>query len=139
MRGSVTSRSNDRPISCRRSSSILSVRCVIESRYSGSTGRPAHHLLGEAFDDVALDQVVGPGQADAALEVCGDFADIVREASKAFDPVRVDDLAATPDASVATTDDAAVGDVATGDDCDLADLEELSDLRSPLHPLAPAR
>src|SRR6187549_1636591 len=75
-RGSATSRLTIEPISCRRSSSTRSVRWVT----AGLVGRrSAHRLRGEAFDDVAFDDVVEVRQADAALVVLSDFADVVAE------------------------------------------------------------
>src|ERR1035437_3985053 len=123
MRGSATSRSSAWLISWRRSASILSVRWVIVTGSStGSTCRPTHHLLSEALDDVALDEVVRAGQADAAFEVSGDFSNVVLQAAQPFDPVRDDDLAAAPDSSVAAADYATVGDVAARDDRHLAEI-----------------
>src|ERR1035437_1435055 len=127
MRRSATSRSSAWLISWRSRASILSVRWVIVTGSSrDSTGRPTHHLLSEALDDVAFDQVVRAREADAALEVRRNFSNIVLQATKPFDPVRRDDLAATPDSSVAAADDATVGDVAAGDDRHLADPEDLA-------------
>src|ERR1035437_5686887 len=140
MRGSATSRSSAWLISWRSSASILSVRWVIGTGSSidsapvggatqdASTGRPAHHLLSEALDDVTLDQIVRPREADAALEVGCDFPDIVLHAAEAFDPVGGDHLSTAPDANAAAANDATVGDVATGNDRGLADPEDLANL-----------
>src|SRR5215207_6084751 len=54
-------------------------------------------LRGEAFDDVALLRIVEAGEADAALVVREDLADVVTEPPQRFDPVGGDDLAAAPD------------------------------------------
>ena len=49
--------------------------------------RPGYRLLGEAFDDVAFLEVVEPGEADAALVVLLDLADVVAEPAERLDPV----------------------------------------------------
>src|SRR5262249_19097334 len=117
-------------ISWRRSSSTRSVRWLIGRR--PSAGHAADGLVREALDDVALDEVVEPGEADAALEVLGHFADVVPEPPERLDPVGLDDLAAPPDARAAIADDAPIGDVAPGDHRALADAEDLADLRAAL-------
>ena len=84
------------------------------------------------LDDVALLEVLEPGEADPALEVLGDLADVVAEAAERLDPVVGDDLlAAAPDAR-ATADDPPVGDEAARDRRALADPEELPDLGAAL-------
>src|SRR5207342_1215609 len=88
-------------------------------------------LTGEAFDDVALFQVVEVGEPDATLVVRLHLAHVVAEAPQRLDPVGGDDLAAAPDAG-ATTDDVPVGDVRPGDDGVLADADDLADLRATL-------
>src|SRR5664279_3204648 len=103
--GSDNSLSSALPISWRRSSSMRSVRWLIGAGYSGagrsrndgSTRRPAHHLLGEALDDVTFDQIVRSRQADAAFEGRGDLPDVVLHSAQRFDLVGQDDLAASPD------------------------------------------
>src|SRR6185369_16744195 len=94
----------------------------------------ADALGGETFDDVSLLEVVVPGQADAALVVLLDLADVVAEAAERLDPVGDDDLAVAPDTR-ATPDDPAVGDEAAGDDRALADAEDLADLGTTLDDL----
>ena len=74
------------------------------------------------------------GEADAALVVRLDLADVVAEAPERLDPVGGDDLAAAPDARAAA-DDASVGDVRPGDDRVLADADDLADLRAALDDL----
>ena len=101
--------------------------------------RPARartdRLRGEAFDDVAFHDVVEVGEADAALVVLLDLADVVAEAAQRLDPVGRDDLGAAPDAGVAAADDPAVGDERAGDDRVLADADDLADLRPALDDL----
>ncbi len=48
-------------------------------RLETSAGDAAARLVREALDDVALGQVVEPVEADAALEVLGHLADILRK------------------------------------------------------------
>src|SRR3954447_14348487 len=138
IRGSSTSRARIAVISSRRSSSIRSVRCVIAR--SGSLGRasggqdPRHRLGDEAFDDVSFLQIVVVGQADAALVVLLDLADVVPEPAQRLDPIRRHDPAGTPDAGT-TADDPAVRHEAAGDDGALADAEDLANLRPALHDL----
>ena len=74
------------------------------------------------------------GEADAALVVRLDLADVVAEAAQRLDPVGGDDLAAAPDAGAAA-DDPAVGDERAGDDRALADAEDLADLGAALDDL----
>ena len=140
MRGSATSRASRPPISWRSSSSsrwsaLAHARCSAVRRAAARLAAARDTgLLGEALDDVALRQVVVPGEADAALEVRGHLADVVAEPAQRLDPVRGDELAAAPDAGAAA-DDAAVGDVAAGDDRALADPEDLADLGATLDDL----
>ena len=137
-RGSATSRAMIAPISCRRSSSTRSVRWLIDSPAAGAAQlaeRAADRLRGEAFDDVALHDVVEVGEADAALVVLLDLADVVAEPAERLDPVGGDDLGAPPDAGVAAADDPAVGDERAGDDRALADADDLADLRPTLDDL----
>src|SRR5439155_20317457 len=91
-------------------------------------------LRGEAFDEVALLQIVVVRQADAALVVREHLANVVAEAAQGLDPVGRDDLAVAPDAGAAA-DDPAVGDEAAGDHRALADPEDLADLGAALDDL----
>src|SRR5262249_30653578 len=84
--------------------------------------------------DVSVLQVIEPGEADTALVVRLDLADVVAESPQGLDPIRRDDLARAPDAGAAA-DDPAVGDEAAGDDRALADPEDLADLRAGLDDL----
>ena len=74
-------------------------------------------------------------QADAALVVLLDLADVVAEPPKRLDPVGGDDLGAAPDPGVAAADDPPVGDERAGDDRVLADADDLADLRPTLDDL----
>ena len=140
IRGSATSRATIAVISWRSSSSTRSVRWLIGTPHGAQRAarQPATARLtvwdGEAFDDVALFEVVVVGEADAALVVGGDLADVVAEAAQRLDLVGRDDLAAAPDPRAAA-DDPAVGDVRAGDDGALADAEDLADLGATLDDL----
>src|ERR1019366_8437752 len=130
IRGSFTSRERSPPISCRRSSSIRSVRAVTGRGSCGlaSAGsHPADGLRAEALDDVALLEFLVAGQADPALQVLGNLASVGAEATERLDPVSRHDLAAAPHPGPAT-DDPAVGHEAARDHRGLADLEDLADL-----------
>src|SRR4029078_4758938 len=74
-------------------------------------GGPAAGLRRVALDDVPLFQVVVPGEADAALEVPGDLADVVAEPAERVDLVRGDDLATVPDARTPVPADRGARDV----------------------------
>src|SRR4051812_1453009 len=149
IRGSAISFARRTPISWRRSSSTRSVRWLIVLLRPGTAGYrrcrsparavlagdPAAGLLREALDDVALFEVVVPGEADAALEVRGDLAHVVPEAAERVDPVGRHDLPGTPHPGAARPDNPAVGDEAAGDDGALADPEDLPDLGAALDDL----
>src|SRR4029079_16515379 len=76
MRGSWTSRARISPISWRSGWSMRSVRWVMRALSSPiavgagrlGDGRSRDRLDGEALEHVALDDVGGRGEADAALE-----------------------------------------------------------------------
>src|SRR2546426_11021736 len=106
-----------------------------DRHHDHSTGKDSEDCLRtEAFDDVALLEVVIVRQTDAAFVVGLDLADVVAEAPQRLDPVGGDDLAVAPDPG-AGPDDPAVGDERTGDDRALADPEDLADLGSTLDDL----
>src|SRR5204863_8568398 len=117
---------------------MRSVRCVTWARPSvpGLRGRrdPADRLTREALDDVAFLEVVEVRQGDAALEVGGDLANIVPEATERLDPVGCDDLATAPNTGP-TTNDPALGHDGAGDDLVAAHLDQLPHLGSTLDDL----
>ena len=119
---------------CLRSHRPQGAARAYRQRAEVSCAAPADGLRGEALDDVAFHEVVEVGQADAALVVLLDLADVVAEAAQRLDPVGRDDLAAAPDPGAAA-DDPAVGDERAGDDRVLADPDDLADLGATLDDL----
>src|SRR5690349_22550939 len=97
---------------------MRSVRAVMARLWSPGRlgdGGSRDRLGGEALEDVALLDIGGVGQADAALEARLDLANVVLEPTQRVDPVGRNHLAAAPDAHAAAADDATLGHVRTRD------------------------
>src|SRR6185437_4067634 len=110
-------------------------RSALADQQPGSQGTDRHGLQRplldfdlEGLDDVADLDVVVAGNLQAALEAFADLLDVFLEALEAVETddlvrrgINHDALADHADAGVAF--DGSAGDVATGDDADLADFE----------------
>lgn len=78
------------------------------------------------FDGVAFLDVVASLEGDTALEVGGDFLDVVFETLEGGDVAGEDHHAVADEAGFVGTGDFTVDDIGTGDVADLGDVEDLA-------------